>query len=567
MRNKAIDDPSSFNTPSFEDLRAAIQFNPDNAEIWLDQHRMVLTDNNSLGIMKLELVQALGYARARALLSRIGYEIGASEVDIALKIRKDKDLFEAYSAGPQIHALKGSVRVEPIVFDVDRDKGHFYVEYNWHNSAECQAHVKHLGIGATPGGWQQVGYASGFTSAFMGCPVIYRETECVAMGHDKCFLVGKTAKDWENPDEELQWFRSEAYSIRPTKKKRKNTDIENDLKIGKRSIVGASAGFNVSLHLIDKVAQTNTPVLFLGESGVGKEVLAQELHKRSSRADKQIIAVNCAAIPDTLVEAELFGVEKGAYTGADRTRPGRFERASGGTLFLDEIGTLSLAAQGKLLRVLQTGIIEKVGGTKEQKTDVRLIAATNADLRADVEAGTFREDLFHRLNIFPIHIPPLRERHADIPLLINHFLRRFSDKHNKEDVTLSEEALRALLTYDWPGNIRELENIIERGVILADEGHPIDIYHLAMNIGSIHAGSKRQEDPFKKFITHSKKHVPNTDIGMQLLDQGFSSEEVVDNMIQAALDRSNNNVSDAARRTGMTRSQINYWIKKQRTQP
>src|SRR5262249_24988385 len=195
-------------------------------------------------------------------------------------------------------------------------------------------------------------------------------------------------------------------------------------------------------------------------------------------AEKPFVALSCAAIPETLIESELFGVERGAYTGAIQSRPGRFERADGGTLFLDEVGTLSAAAQGKLLRALQEGELERLGDTHTRRVDVRLMAATNVDLRDEVRAGRFREDLFFRLNVFPIRITPLRERRDDIPLLMTHFLAKFNRLHGRRLTGFTQRAVDAMLSYDWPGNVREVENVIERGVILAADSSAIDAPHL-----------------------------------------------------------------------------------------
>jgi len=553
--------------PSLDDLYGTFNFDPDRAEISLNGRRMILTDNLGLAIMRRELVSAFGYERARGVMSRIGYSIGSADAELALELRKDDSLFDIFTVGPQLHALKGSVKVEPLVFEADRRTGRFYSEYVWHNSAECHAHVHEMGISPYPGGWQQVGYASGYTSAFFGRPMIFREMECVAMGHDRCFLIGKPAEEWADADSELKWFRAEGYSRRPARAIEADPLPDPDLQIGSRSIVGASSGFNVVLHLVDKVAQTDAPVLFLGESGVGKEVFARELHKRSKRSEKPLVAVNCAAIPDTLVEAELFGVEKGAFTGALTTRPGRFERAEGGTLFLDEIGTLSLAAQGKLLRVLQEAEFERVGGVRTFATNVRLIAATNADLRAEVEKGTFRADLFHRLNTFPISIPPLRERRADIPLLANYFLQKLSARHGKSGLGYDESVIRYLHDYHWPGNIREMENLIERGIILAGDHELIGIHHLTMgaDAGSRSMGERGSEshDPFWTFLMSQVRQGPKDDLNAQIIEAGLTLDEVTQGLISAALRKCDGNVSAAARSIGITRSQLNYWLKKQ----
>ncbi|SFM62842.1 sigma-54-dependent transcriptional regulator [Thermodesulforhabdus norvegica] len=223
------------------------------------------------------------------------------------------------------------------------------------------------------------------------------------------------------------------------------------------------------LTLVSRVAETDATVLILGESGTGKEVVARLIHSLSSRRDRALMTVNCAAIPEGLLESELFGHEKGAFTGAHQAKPGLFELAHRGSLFLDEIGDMSVGLQAKLLRVLQNGTFHRVGGTREMAVDVRIIAATNRDLESMVKEGTFREDLFWRLNVFSIYVPPLRARKEDIPPLVNHFLRLFSGKHGKEIKSVSREVMERLLHHDFPGNVRELENIVERAVIMAED--------------------------------------------------------------------------------------------------
>ena len=234
----------------------------------------------------------------------------------------------------------------------------------------------------------------------------------------------------------------------------------------KLDIVGTSPALRQTLEVAFQAAPATATVLILGESGTGKELLAREVHRRSGRGKLPFVAVNCAAIPDTMMEAELFGHEKGAFTGAVERRAGRFAQADQGTLFLDEIGEVSPHVQVKLLRVLQDGCFEPLGG-RTQRAEVRIIAATNKDLRAEVEAGRFREDLYYRLNVIPIVMPPLRERREDIPLLCDHFLQRYCVKNNKEIRGFVRRALDLLTDYAWPGNVRELENAIERAVVLA----------------------------------------------------------------------------------------------------
>jgi nitrogen regulation protein NR(I) len=237
----------------------------------------------------------------------------------------------------------------------------------------------------------------------------------------------------------------------------------------KPPLVGSSAPMRHVYEIVGKVADSPSTVLITGESGTGKELVARELHRHSSRRDKPLIKVNCAAIPKDLVESELFGYERGAFTGAVGSKPGRFELADGGTLFLDEIGEIPVEMQVKLLRALQESEFERVGGIKTLRVDVRLIAATNRDLEGLIRDGRFREDLFYRLNVVPIALPPLRDRREDIPALVRHFIEKYNRRLGKKVERLEDEALALLLGYSWPGNIRELENLMERSVLFADE--------------------------------------------------------------------------------------------------
>ncbi len=234
------------------------------------------------------------------------------------------------------------------------------------------------------------------------------------------------------------------------------------------SIVGDSPQVQEIFKIIDKVADSPSTVLITGESGTGKELIATALHDGSSRRDKPLIKINCAAIPKDLMESELFGYERGAFTGAVTSKPGRFELADGGTLFLDEIGEVPIEMQVKLLRVLQESEFERVGGIKTTRVDVRLIAATNRDLAAEVEAGRFRKDLYYRLNVVPIHLPSLRDRRADVPLLVRHFIEKYNKRLNKKIEGIADDAIAMLQGYPWPGNIRELENMMERVLLFAD---------------------------------------------------------------------------------------------------
>ncbi|WP_447979004.1 sigma 54-interacting transcriptional regulator [Candidatus Nitrospira bockiana] len=257
---------------------------------------------------------------------------------------------------------------------------------------------------------------------------------------------------------------------------RENEYLAEEVRVSRNmgALVGRSQGFQHVLDLIRAVAPTPTSVLLLGETGTGKELLARAVHDLSPRRHKPFIRVNCAALPSGLVESELFGHERGAFTGASSQRPGRFELAHGGTLFLDEIGEMPLEAQAKLLRVLQDGMVDRIGGTTSVSVDVRIVAATNADLGEAIKKGTFRSDLFYRLHVFPVVIPPLRERREDIPLLADHFLSQAAARLKRRELQLSRPSLDRLMRYSWPGNVRELQNLIERAVILTT-GETVEI--------------------------------------------------------------------------------------------
>jgi len=305
-------------------------------------------------------------------------------------------------------------------------------------------------------------------------------------------------------------------------------------------IVGQAPVIRRAMELGVNVAGTSTTVLIHGESGTGKELLANLIHYNSPRADKPYIKINCGAIPETLLESELFGHEKGAFTDARAQRQGRFEEANGGTLFLDEIGEMSLQAQVKLLRVLQDGEFTRVGGKQVIKSDVRVIAATNIDLEKAVDAGTFRRDLYYRLSVFPIALPPLRDRLEDIHVLVFHFLDRYKEKTGRFVSGISKEALRALVNYEWPGNVRELENAIERAVIIAS-GRQIELDDLPESIG------KKAFEAFAQARQERAKAAgEGRSIGIQI-ELPAAMEEIEKQVIEATLDYAEGDKSRASR--------------------
>src|ERR1700758_1549307 len=262
--------------------------------------------------------------------------------------------------------------------------------------------------------------------------------------------------------EEIQALRDQLY--------KENVALREEIDITRmfEEIVGSSAALQVVLSKVAKVAPTDSTVLITGETGTGKELVARAIHKRSQRSSRAFVSVNCAAIPRDLIASELFGHEKGAFTGAMQRRLGRFESADGGTIFLDEVGELPAEIQVALLRVLQEREFQRVGGNESFKTNVRVVAATNRDLQGAIVEGRFREDLFYRLNVFPIEVPPLRERKEDIPLLVQYFAERYASKAGKNITSINKKSMEALQSYTWPGNIRELQNVIERSVVICD---------------------------------------------------------------------------------------------------
>ncbi len=308
-----------------------------------------------------------------------------------------------------------------------------------------------------------------------------------------------------------------------------------------KNIIGNHPKMQEVFAVVKKISNSMATVLINGESGTGKELLARAIHFNSARKSKPFQAINCAAIPDSLIESELFGYEKGAFTGATSRRIGLFEAADSGTLFLDEVGDLSLHLQGKLLRTLQERRIRRIGGSEETAIDVRVIAATNKRLDQEIKKGQFREDLFYRLNVISLQMPPLRERTTDIPDLVRHFVQIYNQKTGKRISGLSHEAMRTLLEYSWPGNVRQLESSIERAVLLCDEG-VIDLGDLPPEIG--HAPS------------------PMTGLGLELPAEGISLEELERELIVKAMEQSDWIIMKAAKLLGLSYKTLQYRLEK-----
>jgi DNA-binding NtrC family response regulator len=302
------------------------------------------------------------------------------------------------------------------------------------------------------------------------------------------------------------------------------------------NIVGRSAAMQEIFATVTRVAPSRATVLLAGESGVGKDMIARAIHFHSPRRDRPFVKINCTALPENLMESELFGYEKGAFTGAAASKPGKFEQADTGTVFLDEIGDVPPAVQVKLLRVLQEREFERLGSNKTLHIDVRIVAATNQDLRAALEQGTFREDLYYRLNVVPINLPPLRERPEDIPFLAEHFVRKLAGQSGSRVESITDEAIRKLMGYPWPGNVRELENVIERSLVLCTSGR-LDAADIRLDI--------------------APRARPQAG-GAPVLPEGMTLDEYEQAIIREALRKAEGNKSQAARLLGLTRNALRY---------
>ena len=559
----AVSYKPQLNYTDFKDLTEQIRFQSTEGKIWFGEQRMLLMNLTSLAAFRREIVNSMGIERAKGFFLRLGYLSGLKDAELARKLRPDCAELDIFLAGPQLHSLKGMVKVVPLEIDLDQETGAFFGRFEWIDSWEVEICKTELGQMDEPACWVLLGYACAYTSSFMGREVIFREVSCRGCGDEKCIIEGRPAEEWPDAKEFSRYFKAdpiieELYDLQDQLSSLRSTLQRQQ---GQYYGIGQSASYNKVCKMIDKAAQGKVSVLLLGETGVGKEVIAKSVHLRSERADGAFIAVNCAAIPPDLIEAELFGVEKGAYTGANQSREGRFERADGGTIFLDEVVELTPRAQATLLRVLQEGELERVGDNRTRKVNVRVIAATNESLEQAVEAGRFRADLFYRLNVFPVQIPPLRERLEDLPLLASHFLEKFHAEYDKRTLGLSDKALALCLSYRWPGNIRELENVIERGVILTDNNETISQDALFVTPPATDATPVEHIDAEGHMVTgQSGDKIDNWP--EHILNCGISLEEVEETLMKLAMDQASQNVSKAARILGLTRPALAYRLKK-----
>ena len=554
--------------PSDADLRNLVRFSTEDGRIWLSSQRMLLLHSASLIALRREMMNTVGPAHTRRLLMRGGYASGERDALLARQIRPTGSLFDMFAIGPQLHRLEGAVRATPQVFDVDEEAGRMRCEVRWDHSWEAEAHQREWGPQSEPACWMLLGYASGFTSAFFRRRVLFKEVQCAACGHSHCLIEGRFEHEWPDGEQMARDYDPDSMLVRIDDLHSQVEALRTGLQPTDQHgpLLGHSRAFQGALDLLQKAAPTQVTVLLTGETGVGKERFASAMHTMSPRAAKPFVAVNCAALPAELIESELFGAEKGAFTGATSARMGRFERANGGTLLLDELGELPLAAQAKLLRVLQSGEVERLGSVKPIKVDVRVIAATNVDLEKAVEEGTFRRDLLYRLNVYPIRIPALRERVDDIELLAMHLLQKFSALHGKPVAGLTDQAISALRSHQWPGNVRELENLMERGLILTAPGELIEVSSLFPQWSD---GGRTTVDA-RGFLTSTQdakagaEEPQSSSFYDAMQSQGLSLEALEDGLIQEAVQRAGGNLAAAARALGMTGPQLSYRLSRLR---
>lgn len=545
------------------ELRKLLRFRQEAGQIWLGEHRMVLLHAEYLRGLRAELMATLGPQRAQGVLFRMGFASGRADAALVRSLLPDADLETVMRMGPEIHGLEGLVVGSVERLELDVATGHYLADSSWHSSWESEVQLEAFGESKEPSCFSQTGYASGYASALMGRLIIFKELACLSCGAAACRIVGRPAAEWGRDDPWVRLLEPDNLQGEITALREQVAKLEEklDVRRSQGALVGASKKFYESLDLLGRAAGSSITVLLTGETGVGKEAFARWVHANSGRAGKPFVAINCGAIPEDLVESELFGVDSGAFTGAKTARPGRFERADGGTIMLDELGELSLGAQVKLLRVLQTGEVERLGGVTTRQVDVRVIAATNVDLEQAVAERRFRQDLFYRVNSFPVQIAPLRERRADILPLVELFLAAAQLRHGKSISGLSDMAANLLVAHNWPGNVRELENVVERAVVLAVDGGEIGVDHLLVPAqpGSPDAGLDDE----------GRVRLGSTDIDPieALLNEDGGIERVERLLIERALARSGGNVSAAARLLGLTRPQLDYRLKAKAIHP
>lgn len=596
--NLASDDSVSAKLPAFEanpldiqDLLNHINFDYKNGQIWFGEQRMLLNHANALSRMREDLATVCGVDATQGVFFRYGYYAGLNDAEIAKKIRPNATWHEVYLAGPQLHTLRGMVKVVPYKVEDDFENQHFFASFDWYNSFEVDYYLKHHGLAEQPICMTLLGYASGYTSYFLGKQVAFKEVQCAAMGHEHCRIEGRILEDWQEETPSIRYLETERLNTQIFEQRSEFDELKRQHP--SKSIdtpeffkaIGHSPAFKKAITMLSKVARSKATVLLQGETGVGKEVFAQGLHQLSDRKHAEFIAINCASIPPDLIESELFGVEKGAFTGATHTRKGKFELANGGTLFLDEIIELSPRAQASLLRVLQESELGHVGSNNTIKIDVRVVVATNESLEQAVATGKFRRDLYYRINTFPIIIPPLRERKEDILPLADFFLKKFRAMYDKPIKGFTDQAKNQMLIYPWHGNVRELQSAVERGVILTNADNYVaenyidstslfpeqafnqpavqsSILQIEPKNGRLKLGDNAENTSLpSNSLPHSDADSQTQGLMDNILIEGFDLEAFNQQLIERALQKCQGNISETARLLNMSRAKLDYRIK------
>lgn len=477
------------------DLRELLQFEPLGGVLRFGGQRALILDAAALGILRRELVLLLGVSGARGVLTRFGYAHGWRTAETLKTSFPWDDESEWKRAGGRLHALQGLVSVDTTHIEAGAAASKPFAAALWHDSYEAEQHLLHLGQAEEPVCWTLTGFASGYLSYCNGQEVTCVEERCRGKGDAVCSLVGRMRGDWGDEiaahlpfyeqgclDAALAHVTTELKRVEQRLRARKK-QLGRDLPdAGPSGLTAQSESMLRVLDLARRVAKVDSTVLITGESGVGKERVARLIHDESARAGGPFVAINCGAVTESLLESELFGHAKGAFTGAAQDRPGIFEAAHGGTLLLDEIGEVPPPMQVKLLRTLQEREVRRVGENKSRKVDVRVLAATNRDLPAEVHAARFRQDLYYRLRVVELRVPPLRERRDDVLALARTFLAAAAERMRRKITGFTPAAANQLVRYGWPGNVRELENAMERAVALA-KGPRVDVDDLPEEIG------------------------------------------------------------------------------------
>ncbi len=449
----------------------------------LHGRRLVLHSSDAMAQLRKDLVATVGVEQARRLLTRFGNFWGRADAAAMKRIFHWDSLEDWLRAGPRMHSLQGVSRVTVKSLDIEPEAGRFHMEITWHDSAEADEQQLALGPSTEAVCWTMTGYASGYASFCTGLEVFFVEDKCRAKGDRVCSAVGRDRSSWgEEIEPYVSYFRADdiqGHVVRLSEElKEKMKEIARQRRhiaslekvAGVSPVEVHSTAYRQVIEFASRVARHDSSVIITGESGTGKEVLARYIHRSSPRREGPFLAVNCGALPEALLESELFGHTSGAFTGASHDRQGLFEEANDGTVFLDEIGDVSPAMQTKLLRVLQEHEVVRLGENRPRKVDIRVIAASNKDIKRAVREGQFREDLYYRLGVIEIDVPPLRDRREDIVSLARHLVAKTATRLGMEQLRLDSTALDCLLSYTWPGNVRELENVLERAAVLCQEG-------------------------------------------------------------------------------------------------